>query len=122
MGLNPSARSYIAGVSPDGAAPPRQPVDRGSGPASFNDPNANPYVLKGAVVHGPSPQGAYSNLRTSAQHTGISLLNNSPLSTLLASLQSRSIEVEDCIGLRPRKVVGKTSNVNEAKPGQVTFA
>jgi hypothetical protein len=114
MGLNPSGRSYIAGVAPDGASPPRQLVDRGAGPPTFSD-SPNPNVLSGALVHGPSVNGAYSDRRSAAQHSGISLLNNSPLSTLLASLESRALEIEDCIGLRPRKVLKKTTNVKDQK-------
>lgn len=40
--------------------------------------------------------------RQSPQNNGIGILNNSPLSLLLASLRSRDLNVEDCIGFKPR--------------------
>jgi hypothetical protein len=108
MGLNDEKRSFIVGIAPDGASYPKRPLDRGAGPSNVNDGGANPNILWGAVVHGPAQNGAYQDARTAAQHNGVSILNNSPLSLLIASLRSRNLKLEHCIGLRPRKFVKKT--------------
>lgn len=121
MGLNEAGRSYVAGVTPDGVAAPRQPVDRITGPPNFADGGNNPQTLVGALVHGPSPNGAYTDRRTSPQHTGVSILNNSPLSTLLASLQSRGLDIQDCIGLRPREALAKSTSVADDTQGESVF-
>jgi hypothetical protein len=118
MGLNSARQSYFAGVAPDGAASPRQPVDRWTGPANYNDAGANPATLTGALVHGASPNGAFTDRRTAPEHTGVSLLNNSPLALLVAALRSRNLNIEDCIGLRPRERLSKTSNVADQAAAQ----
>ena len=113
MGLNSNSRSYVVGVSPDSASSPRQAVDRVTGPSSFNGGD-NPETLTGALVHGPSANGAFVDRRSAAQNTGISLLNNSPLSLLVTALRSRGLKIEDCIGLRPRSRLSTTINVAQA--------
>lgn len=71
----------------------------------------NPLELTGALVHGQSANGAFVDARTSPQHTGVSLLNNSPLSLLIAALRSRGLAIEDCIGLRPREKLTKSTTM-----------
>lgn len=114
MGLNPLRQSYFTTPAPDGAAAVTQAVDRATGPPAFNAPGANPRVLRGALVHGPSSDGAFTDVRTQPQYTGTSLLNNSPLPLLIAALHSRGLAIEDCVGLQPREALAKSSSVAAA--------
>lgn len=57
--------------------------------------------------------GNVQDSRQAPKHNAIGILNNSPLSLLLASLRSRDLNVEDCIGFKPRdrRVQSSTTKV-----------
>lgn len=120
LGVNDAARSYVVGLAIDGASYPKQVYDRasscpadpasGCGSSFFSSGAANPSVLVGAVVQGPSVAGAFSDARTTPQFTGVSILNNSPLTLLAASLHGRALSIQDCIGLNPKASLGRTNS------------
>lgn len=129
VGLNADKRSFMVGYAPDGATSPRRPSERasscppdpsaGCGAEAFSAGSPNPSLLSGALVHGPSASGAYSDSRSAAANNGVSILNNSPLSILLAGFESRGLNLEDCIGLNPKPKMLKSNAVKQFAPAAI---
>ena len=51
--------------------------------------------------------------RRCREYNGVGVLHNAPLSLLLAGLRSRELDIEDCIGFKPRDSRRRTSAIVE---------
>ncbi|CAF4185496.1 unnamed protein product, partial [Adineta steineri] len=90
--LGDSGRSYVVGV---GQNYPKKPRDRGSScpalPATCNEraylnPNANPYLLVGALVSGPSFGDYFYDDRMESKTNQVSVENNAGFQSAVAGL------------------------------------
>ena len=89
VGYGESGQSSVVGVAAAGAAWPQAPRVRVAAGAQ----------AYGAFVHGPGAESDFVDARGDAVHSGVGVLNSSPLVLLAAAHMRMGLTPQDCLGM-----------------------